>query len=378
MTDASKCSSAVEESWSRLLSNTVSQDQRPVLEAICDEDDLEGFEFTALHLAVLRLNSDGMTTAIRKLLKQANATIDDLDAHGRSAVSWAAQRGDFDDLNILLEHGANPNAPEGKKSPLIYAAGNTKSVACVVRLLEFDADANAVDTAGMNALMWSCVNFQSHFGHVAPLVQAAQLEATDINRRTALFHAASTHLEPTKTLLQAHANVNHQDQNGYTALHMAISNNHPEIIYALRDAHANYSSVTSTRQTLLHHAALYATVETLHAMMVCQLRGLDVEALDLEGCTPRDRLALRMPQANTALVSAFECLLDQLQLLSEGASEVVRTSSASTSLSHNWHTASEGNASDAASLCSTENGMNLSDDDDALDAIFDTINDDGS
>jgi len=356
-----------------LLSNTVSPRKRPILEAICDEDDLESFEFTALHHAVLRLSNDDLAKAIRDLLKQKNASIDDLDAHGRSAVSWAAQRGDFEDLNDLLECGASPDAPKGKKTPLIYAAGSTKSVACVVRLLASGADPNIVDPAGLNALMWSCINLQNHFGHVNPLLRATQLEATDINGRTALFHAASKNLEPTQILLQASANVNHLDHNGYTALHMAISYDHPEIFLALRDAHAIYTTATSTRQTILHHAAVYASVDMLHTMMVCQLRELDVEAIDLEGCKPRDRLALRVPSANETLANAFECLLDQVQRLKRGTFEEEGTSPTSSSVSHNWHTASEGGPSYAASAVSTEDESSLLEDEAAFDAIVDAI-----
>jgi hypothetical protein len=222
-------------------------------------------------------------------------------------------------LNTLLDWGAKPDSPRGGKTPIMLAAGYTKSAACVTSLIQHGADVHAVDTSGLNALMWGCINFQSHFAHLQPLLKVCELERADINGRSALFRAASTHLTPTQALIRAGANLDHSDRNGFTALHMAISYHHSNILRALILAQANYMGTTSNGQTLLHHAALYADITTINTMFFCKLEGMDTLALDAEGCTPRERLNLRIPQATEEVVLAFENLLAHIHRLATTA-----------------------------------------------------------
>lgn len=331
-------------------------EKRYILEDICEDEDLDSFEFSDLHRAVLGLVHTDVPHALRNLVTSADATINDLDIHGRSAVSWAAQKGDFDTLNTLLEWGAEPDAPRGRKSPIIWAAGQSRSTACVTCLIKHRADVHAADTAGLNALMWACVNYSRHFAHVQPLIEVSDLERHDINERTAIFHAASTHISPTETLIRAGANIDHRDRNGLTALHMAISHHHTDIFQALMRAKANYVSITSSGQNLLHYAALYADIPTLNVMTLCGLRDLDTQALDHEGCTPYDRLKLRIPQPSNDLVAEFERLLIYIRRLQ--ATTLTRihnelVSPTSTVASSEWHSAAEDDAgaeSDALQL----------------------------
>lgn len=308
-------SSAIEESWARLLTDSVPSDKRRVLEAICDRDDLDGFEFTDLHLAVLGLSQSTVEAEIKRLVRRTDATIDDLDIHGRSAVSWAAQRGDAPNLRLVLEHGAESSSHKGSKSPLSWAAGMSESAECVSLLLKYGADAGVCDISGLNALMWACVNFRGCFDAVSLLLPVADLEHTDINDRTAIFHAASTNLIPTELLIQSGANINHRDQHGFSALHLAILNNQPEIFLALHAAGADYRTMRGNKQTLLHHAAQSGSMETLNAMLLSQLRGLNVDVQDDEECTAMDRFLLRVPPATDETKSAFERLLLQIRNL---------------------------------------------------------------
>lgn len=335
-------SSAIEESWSRLLTDSVPHDKRPILEAICDRDDLDDFDFTDLHLAVLGLSQTSVEHELKRLLRRTDATIDDLDAHGRSAVSWAAQRGDVHNLRLLLEHGADSSSPKGTKTPLGWAAGMSRSSDCVSVLLEHDADATAVDVSGLNALMWACVNFRGYFDSVPLLLGKADHEHTDINHRTAIFHASSTSIIPTEMLIRAGVNINHKDQQGLSALHLTVLNNRPDIFLALHAAGADYRTARANRQTLLHHAALYANPETMNAMLLSQLRGLDVDARDDEDCTAMDRFLLRVPPASEESRAVFDRLLAQIKSLPEIRESSSATNTPGSSVSaQTWDTARE-------------------------------------
>lgn len=77
-----------------------------------DEDRLESRTFPAIHKTVRGLvNSD-----LRQQLELSTATIDDKDADGRTAISWAAAKRDANAVKILLQFGANPNVAHEKDS----------------------------------------------------------------------------------------------------------------------------------------------------------------------------------------------------------------------------------------------------------------------
>ena len=136
-------------------------------------------------------------------LTRSSATIDDTDVAGRTALSWAAQRGDVNIIRTLLEYGADPDkSTPGSKHPLHYTAGTTTSAECTNALLEFGADVHARDTVGLTPLIWACINISGSHSNVEPLLECSDTELADQNERTALFHAASANVIPTKMLLE--------------------------------------------------------------------------------------------------------------------------------------------------------------------------------
>jgi len=80
--------------------------------------------------------------------KLSTAAIDDTDVDGRTALSWAAAKGDADAVNILLEFGADPNLWSNRgQSPLQWAGQNTsrRCAEILQTLLDHNADVNLVD-----------------------------------------------------------------------------------------------------------------------------------------------------------------------------------------------------------------------------------------
>ena len=72
-----------------------------------DEDYLDSRVFQPLHKIVLGL----LSTNPEKQLQLSKAGIDDVDADGRTALSWAATRNDVEAVKPLLRFSADPNLP---------------------------------------------------------------------------------------------------------------------------------------------------------------------------------------------------------------------------------------------------------------------------
>ena len=306
--------SPTEEAWTRLLTNSVTPTHRLFFESVGDEETLEDFDFTDLHRSVVKISSRSVKQEI-KALTHSSTTIDDTDAAGRTALSWAAQCGDAETMRTLLDYGAGPDkATPGSKHPLHYTAGVTTSAECTKALLDFGANVHARDNVGLTPLIWGCINLTGNFSNVEALLDCSDTELVDQNGRTALFHAASANVIPTNMLLSKGCNVNHTDHDGFTALHLAISYNRGKVIRALVENGIDYHCrIPTSNQGILHHAASYAEMESVEALLAVQLAGLDINAKDNEGCTALILLETRVPKPSPEVFEAFRRLLGQIE-----------------------------------------------------------------
>ena len=159
---------------------------------------MDDFGFTDLHRSVLRIGYRSVEEELETLVTSP-LTIDDVDAAGRTALSWAAECGDVETVQTLLEHGANPDkSPPATKHPLHYAADMNSSGTCTGALIRFGANVHVRDPAGLTPLMWGCINLSNDFSSLEILLDCSDTELVDQNGRTAPLHAASKGIVPTK------------------------------------------------------------------------------------------------------------------------------------------------------------------------------------
>ena len=176
------------------------------------------FGATALYAA-----ADFSDPAVTKSLLAAGADPNLALASGETPVMSAAQKGNVETVRALLEAGANPNAKEknGGQTALMWAtAGGYSPV--TAELVKHKADVNALSKTGSTALMFAA---RGDLGSVRTLLDAGanpNLEIPDW-KGTALT-IASTMGQPdiVEALLAKGADINHRDENSFTALHAAV------------------------------------------------------------------------------------------------------------------------------------------------------------
>lgn len=234
----------------------------------------------------------------------------------RTPLSWAAQEGRMEIVELLLQYGAPVDEMDARsRTPLSCAC--EKGAENIVRLLiQRGADTNSCNIRGETALGWACVN-----GHRAVA----------------------------KLLVEEGAAINARDTNGETPLFWAARNCDQQIAGLLVDKGADVNARDNERNAPLFYAArannwdswpskLYRT-ESKHdrpapgvAVSFCEFlldQGADIHAINNKGHTP---LVLSAASGHNSVVSL---------LLAKGANVNSRDSKGQTALFHAAHKAQE-------------------------------------
>ncbi|MDO8794810.1 MAG: ankyrin repeat domain-containing protein [Vicinamibacterales bacterium] len=197
---------------------------------------------TALHWAAHR----GDVTLVDVLL-QAGAKAATVNAYGVTPLALGVESGEPGVVSRLIKAGADANAATTGGETVLMTASRLGKAEAVKVLLEHGAQVNATETTrGQTALMWAAA--EGHADVVRLLLQkGADINATsrgpaspkDITEGASIykrvapridpfkpvqFAVRAGHLEATKALVEAGANVNEATVNGMSLLTLAIAN----------------------------------------------------------------------------------------------------------------------------------------------------------
>ena len=242
-----------------------------------------------------RIKWDECESLVRGLVGWINLTLaHSPDSSGKTALMYAAESGDLDVINVLLQFGeltlqetdpqwraivksANIEATDyyRGKTALFFAATSLQ-VDVVKRLVEQGANIEATDYEGRTVLLDAVV--AGDLENINLLLRSgANIHATDSQERSLLFYTVNA--EVCLKLLQEGVEIERQDENGRTALFDAVEKGNLELVDLLLRSGANIHATDSQGRSLLFYAV---NAEVCGKLLK---KGVEIERKDENGMT---------------------------------------------------------------------------------------------
>ncbi|KAH7149008.1 hypothetical protein B0J13DRAFT_662788 [Dactylonectria estremocensis] len=306
--------SPLEWAWTKILGGAYNSETQKEMEVMFgDRECLEEMGFTALHRIVLGLNPSSLNGHI----SENPDCVNDVDSRGRTALSWAAQRGMVGAVKTLLNSGADPNicTPNGH-SPLMYAA-EARNPGCIQPLLDHGSDVTQCDIEGQTALHYAA----GHHGNLAyyrPLMEAnSDPNWPTIPRMTPLTTVIlEGHNEAMQYLVEQGANINFKGHDDRSPAFYAVEYNNHAALRFLHFKGADFTSSSIAHPSIAHVVAHYADTKTLQLLTSFRLMLVDVDCVDKEGLSIPQIVRRRVESGLDAegdFVEAFNVFLGSIR-----------------------------------------------------------------
>jgi ankyrin repeat protein len=180
-----------------------------------------------------------------KLLNLRGADVNAVNESGNSLLYVAAEKGLVDKINILLSKGANINIKNERGITPLNVVCDRKALGIVQLLIDNGADINTMTNRGNTPLTCmasgkGCSNMKAFaFNSVYDFTEVAELlldNGADVNLNSPLLIAARVgNLNMVQLLMTRGANINATTPTGETALDIAQSHGHTEIVTFLKE-----------------------------------------------------------------------------------------------------------------------------------------------
>jgi ankyrin repeat protein len=235
----------------------------------------------------------GYHKIVQLLLREEGINLDSVDANGRTPLSWAAGNGYQEVAQLLLSAGARIETQDSiGRTPLLHAALNGHESLVRLMLKSDSVDTNISDIYGYTALSHAAA--MGHECTVKFLLDQPKIHADckDIYGYTPLSHAATYgHTTVVQLLLVADGvDPDSRDLNGLTPLSLAAGNGCTEVVRLLISiAGVNNDSRDVNGVTPLARAAANGQVSVVRVLIIAD--GVDLDAKDINGQTPYARAA---------------------------------------------------------------------------------------
>ncbi|XP_065075157.1 uncharacterized protein LOC135698934 [Ochlerotatus camptorhynchus] len=239
-------------------------------------------KWTSLHFACYRNHQE-----VVGALLDGMADVDARNEEEWTPLHWAARYAHLEIAELLLDRSASINVQQKDKDTPLHLAIRYDQTMEVVRLLvKRSADLNI-----RNKKLRTPLHMAAHFdrkGIVNILINAENLNSQDSNGCTPLHLAVEKGAdEVVKALIHHTANVLiQQAKDKWTPLHLAARHGRSEIAKLLIDASADaIEARDKDNSTALHLAARYGHVDTVRLLID---HSADVTARQINGKTPLD------------------------------------------------------------------------------------------
>ena len=232
---------------------------------------------TALHLATRAGNAD-----VVRLLLEHGANVDRVNNYNNTALIIAADNSNYVIAGLLLAHGANVNLiNDQKQTALMLAANRSVNRELLLLLLDYDANTEQRDKENRTAL-----DYAKRYDHQKAIEILTTYSSTQPKNESFLFYAAQGYINKiSKLLAQTDKPVDLEQLNdeGFTALMLAVRNNHIVVVTQLlkQGANANYAE-KANGWTALMFAVKNGSITNITELLA---HGADINQTDNNGYT---------------------------------------------------------------------------------------------
>ena len=273
--------------WSYILEKSRAAEWTQTMESLFPNPDLEElYEFPQLHKAVLGLIDKSAKDVIQADASEINKT----DRDGRTALSWAAARGDSQTVQLLLAHAADCNKTDAlNKAPAFFAVRQSRQ--CTEILLKAGANIHNSDSL-RNNLLTQVICYLNPESEALELVKSLVQANIDVNARNTsgvtpiMFTQRQNYIQIARYLIQQGADLLIYDDLGQNLFTDAIVLNLHAMISMLLEHHADHTGNMEQYGTLVHLSATYGDVQTLQLLAQGGLRRRNINAKNKAGLTP--------------------------------------------------------------------------------------------
>jgi ankyrin repeat protein len=231
--------------------------------------------------ALIAAVRNGDTTAAAKTIAASPELVNAHDRAGATPLHHAAGFGNIATMKMLLDHGADANAGNSRKStPLLWGMHDEAKVRL---LIEHGAKVNAKNVDGRTPLYQA-----ASMANAVPVLRllldkGADPNAKTITGMTPLIAASRVNIDAARLLIERKADVNAKNAAGGTALMAAAATGRPQTIRLLLQNGADPNARTKRNETALADAATAGNEETVKLLLD---GGANVNVRDIRGYSP--------------------------------------------------------------------------------------------
>lgn len=267
-----------------------------------------------IHLIVLECSPLNLAA----YLTTSNEDIDVVDSFGRTALMWAAWRGDDTSFSTLLQFGANPQASSFDGNSVLLYATYGGSKACLELLVGAGADINYTSHSLVTPAMVQPRIDDNPAIATVRIVRGASIEASRKQKFTPLYVAALTdQVESLVYLLDCGATTDVASWDCSTPLSVAISLNNHRVVEELIKRYSDLEALSGSKNSysVVTNVATFGDERTMQLFIKAR-PAIDINLRDVRGRIAHDCLWERLHSTGPIdvekqrLATAFQQLVD--------------------------------------------------------------------